>query len=239
MGAPKLKPIGGLLAAQVSPYGKITSILEELSAYLNKVEGISIEARAHTPAARNEFLALEASEQSALLQNLAQYYEILQEATEQEISLKDNSRVIDLFLRKNKLLASAAVIDALARHQCVEIYRANFVQAFRSVSFFAFCSHTREDLTLRPFWKLFKKSEEVESALGRIAQEIFSGQKQEVKPDIERYAVKEINSHRHLSTATQSRLVASLRDRDDGEARGLIHVFDVMAQFELRGAENN
>lgn len=210
-------------------------LLEELSAYLKEAEGIHTVARSQGDDARKSFASLPDDRKAALYNSFSRFYGLCLEMSETGHSLRDNRKMTLKHLEREGLRADDELNDLLAKHDVVETYNVDFIQTFRTFEFFDYTMHTLEDLFLRPYWELFRRTELVEQKIIRNATRILGGEcKGPMYDFLGKSTVREINSRCTLVTRLNTIAAAPLYSTETGEICGIIHILDVLNQQEIK-----
>jgi hypothetical protein len=141
---------------------------------------------------------------------------------------------VELLAYWQRLRIPAGAMEKIQPGSLVEIYDVDLIQRYRSANFFSFTSHSLEDLESRPYYDLFKKSEQVEMEIDRFVNRVLSGRLRE--PDfstIGTHRLWEINSRKKIVTQNQTDVLSPVFHEGDGSLAGVIHVCSVLNQTEL------
>jgi hypothetical protein len=196
--------------------------------------GYFIRTLSTRPNARETFLALEPTKQTAIISKLQDDLLFYTECSSGQERLNNNKNLLEIFAYRKKLKIPSTAMEKINSKSLIEFYDHDLIQRFRSVNFFSVTSHSLEDLESRPFYELFKKSPETERKIGSVVTRIFTGATRE--PDfttVTRHRLWEINSPRKLVTQNKTVALTPVFRESDDSVVGILHICNVIRQTEL------
>ncbi len=174
-------------------------------------------ARAHDGVLPKHFAALPSARQMGVLENTRRYTDVAEAMIRVgEVPAQSQQFLWRMFQRLGVRPVSN-LMDHLEANDVVEIYNADFVQVFRSFSFFSICSYTLDDLLCRPFWELFRRDEELFGRMVEKTKLALAGDISGVHYwDVDIHSVDEIESPARYHAEVRYKLLSPLHDASGG-----------------------
>lgn len=114
-------------------------------------------------------------------------------ALEAGLNAYDEKGMFTYALSKLNLLGEAGLTDEIVNGDVVEIFNADFIQVYRSFSYFALCHYSLVELSAYPFYELYERASSVTKPLFDTAANIFNGSATRVSfRHIPEYTVREL-----------------------------------------------
>jgi hypothetical protein len=216
----------------VGLYRELTIACERMSEFLTTREGIDLPGLSRIGSLQDRFLAQNIESQRFQHQAMREFYEVCQEISKEQAFI-DNKHSAKRHLWRRKLKVEDDVLEAIDNTVCVELYDVNLRQTFRTINFLRYIEHSLEELSILPYYEIFIRSEIVSERIAFNAQKILSGEHPApmwnfIEPNI----VKERGTTRVSRAST--RCVAPVYDADTNEIVGLIHIFLIESQTQLK-----
>lgn len=143
------------------------------------------------------FSKLNADVQLSQLLHFEDYVEACLELQSEGNSLKDSWKLILKCLHKMNLQSPSHILEKIRDSHIVEIYNKNHIQTFRNLNFFACCSYSLDELMSEPWWKLFRREDEINRQIFYHGSTVLSGDRRETfHPNIPTHLLEEIESPR-------------------------------------------
>jgi hypothetical protein len=179
------------------------------------------------------FLALPPEKQTAVLENFSRYLQVCEEAASHRESLSQNRQLLWRMFSRLGVHPTSDLMDHIDNKEVIEIYDADYVQIFRNLKFFEFCSYTLDELLCRPFWELFRRDETLTPKLLERTAKVFSGEIQGVHWwKVGLHAVDEIESPSKYRGIVEYRLISPLFD-SAGKIISFVNTFEILSYTKM------
>lgn len=165
------------------------------------------------------FNRLNELDQKAVLAALTKYLNIYQAVVAEGASVLNSSRVVWNALLQLGYRPSSNLFSYITDDHLIEIHDQTYVQVFRNLNFFNYCSYSLEDLYCNHLTDLYERDVSVEQDLIRIATKIFSGQaKDVVDADLKPHIIQEKMSENKFAVYCDIEKMAPLYSSSESNA---------------------
>ncbi len=211
----------------VQPFKRL---LERFSALAQK-EGVSVVP--YSDLGPIHFQALPLDRQLATLDNFSRYVSVCEEAAASGESLKENGQVLWRMFNRMGFRPVSTLMDEVTNDIVVEMYDRNYVQIFRNLRFFEFCSYTIDELLCRPFWELFRREESLTPQMLEKTGALFGGQIcGTYQWDVGIHVVDEIESPYKYRGVVKYKFISPLHDAS-GQVAAMINTFEIISYTRM------
>lgn len=165
----------------------------------------------------NHFMSLSNQQQVQILEDFRRYLQVAEMMEARNELLDSEQKFLWLTIKEMGLRPTSDIFSKLDRDDVVEIYSAStYVQVFRNVKFFIYCSYTLDDILCRPYWALFKRDEEVSRAIAeKIHAVMYQPIPQTVAYDMPPHYLTEIDSPLRFYCKVTSKYISPLLNREN------------------------
>lgn len=225
--------IGSKSSVSIGSYEIFVSRIQALQKIYAQA-GYFIRALSPYPHAKENFLSLPKDKQNQINTKLSRDLDFYIHCIEKKERLNNVKNIVEILAYWQRIKIPNSVMDKIRPNSLVELYDQDLIQRYRSANFFSYTSHSLEDLESRPYYDLFKRSEEVNQKILSVLTKIVSGEINE--PDFQsvgKHRLWEINSPRKLVTQNKTVVVSPIFHEETGATAGFIHVCQVLRQTEF------
>lgn len=142
-----------------------------------------------------EFTKLSQDMQAIYLKHFSTYAEVLYETHNSGQNLNEARQLVWNMMKKIGMHTTDDVLNKINNSQIVEIYNSENIQIFRNLPFFKVCSYTLDEVLSVPWWKLYRRDDEMSREIFRYASLILRGEaKSTVYPNLPRHYLREVAS---------------------------------------------
>lgn len=171
------------------------------------------------------FAALPETQRVRTLENFRRYTEVTEAMVVAGESPVQAQQFLWRMFQRLGVRPVSTLMDHLEADDVIEIYNADFVQVFRSFSFFHICSYTLDDLLCRPFWELFRRDQELFGRMVETTKLALAGDIDGVHYwNVEIHSVDEIESPARYHAEVRYKLLSPLYD-ESGNVPAFVNVF--------------
>lgn len=142
-----------------------------------------------------EFSKLPHELQLTYLKHFSTYAEVLYETHNSGQSLNEARQLVWNMMKKINMFTTDDVLNKITNNQIVEIYNSENIQIFRNLPFFKVCSYTLDEVLSVPWWKLYRRDDEMSREIFKYASQILRGDAQTtIYPNLPRHYLREVAS---------------------------------------------
>jgi hypothetical protein len=180
------------------------------------------------------FSKLDSSDRQNILNSLEIYLNVYQAVYNEGASLLDSHRVIWNALAQLKYRPTSDLFTYVNSGNVIEIHDTNFVQVFRNLAFFRYCSYSLEELYCFKLQELYARDEIFENRLMSYIKQIFAGIKTVIKTDL-KHTIRELASKERLEILDDAEYMAPLFSMDGGNH---VVAFITIENAKIKNPEN-
>jgi hypothetical protein len=159
------------------------------------------------------FGALPAEQQHGVLAHFANYVGVCKETLAGGEPLSQDRLFLWRMFHNMGVHPSSDLMSSILNGDVVEIYNADYVQVFRNLAFFSYCSFTLDELLCRPFWELFRRDPSVQNRLMAVGVAMFQHKITGTQLlDIGPHTVDEIDSPACYHSVIENKIASPLFD---------------------------
>lgn len=180
------------------------SSLARLEGLLEKFLGRTF--RSPPRQAWNDFFSLSSERQKTALEAWNAQSSFLSQVLEHDIESVDEPAMLQFAMGYLKLLGNSDIFSNVEKDDLVEIISPDFLQVYRSYSYFSLCNYSLLELGVYPFFELYDRSSHVQALLMERGGKILRGEARCVDlSDLPEYTIRELK--------TKERALFSMRER--------------------------
>lgn len=178
-------------APLIEPLSPVIETLDVLEGLLERFTGSP--PRRPPNAAWERYLSLPVDAQKATLAGWRSQASFIKAAMDEGLDSFDESRMLRFALGRLFLLGDSSAADIVEADDVVEIYDSNFVQVYRSFSYFNLCNYSLLELSSYPWFELYERSSIISKQLIEISERILNERLPSTSlAEVPLYTVKEL-----------------------------------------------
>lgn len=163
------------------------------------------------------FSKLEGSHQLQILSSLEVYLSVYTTTQAEGGSILDSVRVVWNALMKLGYRPTSDLFSYICEGNVIEIHNSSFVQTFRNLAFFNYCSYSLEELYCFHLTQLYARDLTVEEDLMKYLKQIYSGEvKTVIKTNLKEHIITELSSKGRLQITDKIEFMAPLYESGGG-----------------------
>lgn len=208
-------PAAVRIAPSIVPPATAAS-LERIERLLEQLTGVA--PRQPTAAGWAHLLALPPATQQLIVKAWDDQAAFLEGAVRAGLKANDEIGMLNYALGKLNLLGDSSLVNEIRPGDIIEIANAEYVQIYRSYSYFAVCNYSLVELSAYPWYELYERSANVTKLLVDAAEGVFTGKVSRVSFEhVPEYTIRELMTEERSAFLLKERFGVRLVSPVTGE----------------------
>lgn len=219
--------------ATLSSLNRLESLLERL---------VGSAPRTPSPAAWARFLSVPEATQATVVKGWDEQSHFIEDALRAGLKATDEIGMLNFALSKLNLLGDSSLLGEIREGDVIDIFNSEYVQIYRSYTYFALCNYSLVELSAYPWYELYERSTNLTKQLIEIADKVLSGQLSRVSFEhLPEYTLRERLTDEHAAFLVKEKFGIRLVSPVTGEnfALAVKTVRPIASELAATGAPNN
>lgn len=216
------------------------SSLNQLEGLLERLVGVA--PRTPSPAAWDRFLSIPADTQNMVVKAWDEQSSFIEAAIRAGLKATDELGMLNFALSRLNLLGDSSLMSEIREGDVIDIFNSEYVQIYRSYSYFALCNYSLVELSAYPWYELYERSMNLTRQLIEVADKVLSGQVSRVSFDhLPEYTLRERLTDAQATFLQKEKFGIRLVSPVTGEnfALSVKTVRPIASEAVVAGAQNN